>query len=69
MGDFDPACQFVLNRPARQPGLSVRAYHRILNASRTLADLERTNSINSAHLLVVTIKGNLPRAPGAHNNA
>ncbi|MGA2403357.1 MAG: hypothetical protein ABSG91_16900 [Syntrophobacteraceae bacterium] len=35
----------------RQPGLSARAYHRMLMAARTIADMEAKGNIRSIHLL------------------
>jgi len=31
-------------------GLSARAYHRILKIARTIADMEESNAIESAHV-------------------
>jgi magnesium chelatase family protein len=41
----------VLNRAAEKLGLSGRAFHGILRAARTIADLEGSGSIRSVHLL------------------
>ncbi len=42
--------QELLFRAMEQLGLSARAYHRILRLARTIADLERADTIRSSHL-------------------
>jgi magnesium chelatase family protein len=48
---LDATGQSLLDKAVRQLGLSARAYHRILKASRTIADLEAKVSIGHMHLL------------------
>jgi magnesium chelatase family protein len=61
--DMSPAdvrefCQVTLDEPARaflklattQLGLSARAFHRILKVARTIADLEGSERLTSAHV-------------------
>jgi len=43
--------QTVLNSAMDKLGLSARAYHRILKVARTIADIERSDSIQTNHLL------------------
>jgi magnesium chelatase family protein len=40
----------LINRAIEQLGLSARAYHRILKLSRTIADLDSQERINTSHL-------------------
>jgi magnesium chelatase family protein len=40
----------LMNQAIDQLGLSARSYHRILKVARTVADLEQSPSINTAHL-------------------
>lgn len=41
----------ILNMSAEKLGLSPRAYHRIIKLSRTIADLDKSESIESKHVL------------------
>ena len=41
----------LLERALDQLGLSARAYHRILRVARSIADLDRSDSVATAHLL------------------
>jgi len=42
--------QDLLRSAISELGLSARAYHRILKISRTIADLDGKEKINSAHI-------------------
>lgn len=42
--------QLLLDRAVEKIGLSARAYHRILRVARSIADLEESGQISSAHL-------------------
>ena len=44
------SCRQQLARAMQQLKLSARAYDRILKVSRTIADLEGSNSVASAHM-------------------
>jgi magnesium chelatase family protein len=46
----EPAGQQLLNTTLRQMQLSARAYHRILKLSRTIADLDDSDTITVSHL-------------------
>ena len=41
----------MLENAIDQLGLSVRAYHRVLRVSRTIADLAEAETINKQHLV------------------
>ena len=43
-------CRSIMEMAMNHPGLSARAYDRILRVSRTIADLEASPSINPDHL-------------------
>ncbi len=45
-----PAAQRLMQRAMEQLGLSARAYHRILKLARTIADLDRSDSIDTPHV-------------------
>ena len=47
---LDAECARLLERAMKHVGLSARAYDRILRVSRTIADLEASESIASAHV-------------------
>jgi magnesium chelatase family protein len=47
---MDDSAQSLLKAVMKQLYLSVRAFHRILKLSRTIADLEGTATIKSNHL-------------------
>ncbi len=47
---LDKECQQLLNSAMKNMGMSARAYHRILKVSRTIADLEKSSSIQERHL-------------------
>ncbi len=49
--EIQPDSQKLLNQAMEQIGLSARAYHRILKVSRTIADIERSERIETPHLL------------------
>ena len=46
----EPAAQSLLRAAMKQLHLSARAFHRILKLSRTIADLERSDTIRTHHL-------------------
>lgn len=48
--EIDEACNAILKKAMDRLGLSARAYDRILKVARTVADLERENNINTAHI-------------------
>lgn len=45
-----PAEQFLLNKAMEKFNLSARAYHRILKLARTIADIETSSHIETAHI-------------------
>lgn len=45
-----PAAEELLQRAMRRLHLSARAYHRVLKLARTIADLARSDSIETTHL-------------------
>jgi magnesium chelatase family protein len=47
---IDPESEQMLERAMTRLGLSARAYDRILKVSRTIADLEGSEGINSPHV-------------------
>ena len=47
---LDDACQALMKTAMRQLQLTVRAYHRVLKLSRTIADLAGTEEITQVHL-------------------
>lgn len=47
---IDIESETMLERAMNRLGLSARAYDRILKVSRTIADLENSEGINSAHV-------------------
>jgi magnesium chelatase family protein len=47
---LDRECQSLLRSASQQLGLSARAYHRVLKLSRTIADLEVQENIQTKHL-------------------
>ena len=47
---LDSAGQALIKAAMRQLGLSARAYHRVLKLARTIADLDRADGIQAAHL-------------------
>jgi magnesium chelatase family protein len=47
---LDTECEEMLERAMLLQGLSARAYNRILKVSRTIADLDNKDSIQSDHL-------------------
>ena len=46
----EPAAQSLLRAAMKQLHLTARAFHRILKVSRTIADLEGSDIIKTAHL-------------------
>ena len=48
--EIDTAGKALLKKAMEKLGLSARAYDRILKVSRTIADLEGTENIQSYHL-------------------
>ncbi len=48
--NIDEACNAILKQAMDRLGLSARAYDRILKVARTIADLERAENINTAHI-------------------
>jgi magnesium chelatase family protein len=47
---LEPAAEELLNQAARRLNISARAYMRSVKVARTIADLERSGTITSAHL-------------------
>jgi magnesium chelatase family protein len=47
---IDAESETMLERAMSRLGLSARAYDRILKVSRTIADLENSEAINSSHV-------------------
>ena len=47
---LDTASQQLLNTAMKRLGLSARAYERIIRVARTIADLDNSNNIQSAHI-------------------
>ncbi len=48
---LSPEVQSLLNKTAEQLKLSPRVYHRMIKLARTIADLEGTEAITTAHIL------------------
>jgi magnesium chelatase family protein len=46
----EPSANRLLQRAMEQLGLSARAYHRILKLARTIADLDNSDKIETAHI-------------------
>jgi magnesium chelatase family protein len=46
----DRGAEELLRRAVRRLGLSARAHHRVLRVARTVADLEGSDAVRSAHL-------------------
>jgi magnesium chelatase family protein len=47
---LDGACQGLMKTAMSQLRLTVRAYHRVLKLSRTIADLAGSDAITQVHL-------------------
>ncbi len=47
---LDPVCRKLLRDCCNELGLSARAHDKILRVSRTIADLDDSDSIEAAHL-------------------
>ena len=47
---LDRLSSSLLEKSVTSLGLSARAYHRILKIARTIADMEESNAIESAHV-------------------
>ena len=51
IADLEKDAKEILNTSAKKLDLSARAYHRIIKLARTIADLEGSKTIKSAHIL------------------
>ncbi|MFH1454818.1 MAG: YifB family Mg chelatase-like AAA ATPase [bacterium] len=51
IADLETSAKEILNTSAKKLDLSARAYHRIIKLGRTIADLDRSKTINSSHIL------------------
>lgn len=51
LSPLSPAVQSLLNRSAEKLKLSARAYHRVIKLSRTIADLDGSETIGDKHIL------------------
>jgi magnesium chelatase family protein len=59
---LSPESQKVLQSAMKKLGLSARAYERILKVARTIADLEASPNISTAHLSEAIQYRNLDRS-------
>ena len=48
--DLDQAVKDEFNKSAKKLDLSARSYHRILKLARTIADLEKSDTIKRDHI-------------------
>ena len=49
-GSVSSRARVLLHRAANELALSARGYHRVLKVARTIADLDESGSVESAHI-------------------
>ena len=64
-GELESSARGLLTSAGERLHLSARAYHRVLRVARTIADLEQSNTIGSAHLAEAL--GYRPRVAQTHD--